>query len=430
MAFAYTTPGDDTSMLKEQILTAAEELAPEMTQHRRWLHNHAECGFELKETVSYVKKALESMGYKVQCCGKAGLVVTIGQGEKTLLLRGDMDALPVLEESGETFASTNGKMHACGHDMHTAMLLGTAKLLKSYERTLNGVVKLMFQPAEEIFEGAKDMIRNGILEDPKVDAAMMIHVATAMPIPAGTVLVSAPGITAPAADYFTIRIQGKGCHGSSPHHGVDALTAAAHVLIALQEIQARELAADEEAVLTVGTFHGGTAENVIADTASLGGTIRTYNEETRAYLKERIAQIASSVASAFRASALVEFGSGCPTLVNDGKLCEEVAGYLKELLGPAGALTAEELNPGGKNRGGGSEDFAYVSQEVPSLMLALAAGEPEKGYSYPQHHPKVRFDEKVLPIGAATFAYTALRYLGERDDFEDFTFNMFRNQTK
>ena len=414
-------------MTKETILSRAQKLAEEMLRHRRWLHSHAECGFNLHETRAYVQSALEEMGYQVTSCGKGGLVTTIGRGDKTILLRADMDALPILEEANVDFRCTNGKMHACGHDLHTAMLLGVAKLLKEHERTLNGTVKFMFQCAEEIFEGARDMIDNGVLENPKVNMAMMIHVTAGVPIPAGIVIVSAPGVTAPAADYFNIRIQGKGCHGSTPQNGVDSLTAAAHVLIALQEIQARELAPSEETVLTIGTFHGGSAENVIADYATLGGTIRTYDEQTRAFLKERIIRIATGISTAFRATALVEFGSGCPTLVNDEAVCKEVYGYLTELLGKDGVMNAADLAPVGKSaKGGGSEDFAYISQEVPSLMLALAAGEPSKGHRYAQHHPQVTFDESVLPIGAAVFAYTALRYLGESNDWDDFTFNMYR----
>jgi len=400
-------------MTKEQMLIKAKAIASEIQMHRRWLHTHAETGFDLTDTNAYVKTELAKLGYAVKECGKAGLVTTIGTGRKTILLRADMDALPIREEADVEFASINGRMHACGHDMHTAMLLGAAKLLKDHESELSGTVKLMFQPAEEIFEGGKDMIENGVLQNPDVDAAVMIHVTAGLPIPAGTVIVSAPGVTAPAADYFKIRVQGKGCHGSAPQNGVDALTAAAHILIALQEIQARELASTDEAVLTIGTFHGGTAENVIADSAELGGTIRTYDEKTRAFLKERMTQIAEGIASAFRASAAVTFGSGCPTLVNDKDLCGKVYGYLTELLGPYGALNAAALNSGKPARGGGSEDFAYVSQRVPALMLALAAGEPSKGYAFPQHHPKVKFDESVLPIGSAVFAWTALQYLSE-----------------
>ncbi|MFR3325836.1 MAG: M20 metallopeptidase family protein [Oscillospiraceae bacterium] len=401
-------------MTKEQILQEAAALQEEIKSHRLWLHTHAETGFDLTETKPYVKSTLTEMGYTVQECGKAGLVTTVGKpGGKVLLLRADMDALPIAEEADVDFACKNGRMHACGHDMHTAMLLGAAKILKAHESELGGTVKLMFQPAEEIFEGSKDMIASGVLENPRPDAALMIHVAAGMPLPAGTVVVSAPGVSAPAADYFTIRVHGKGCHGSAPQNGIDPLTAAAHILIALQEIHARELSASDEAVLTIGTFHAGEAGNVIPDTATMGGTIRTYDEKTRAYLKERMTAIAQSIAEAFRASAEVSFGSGCPTLVNDKDLSEKVTGYLKGLLGASHAFTTAELNGGKPARGGGSEDFAYVSHEVPSLMLALAAGEPSKGYVYPQHHPKVKFDESVLSTGAAVFVDCALQYLRE-----------------
>ena len=401
-------------MTKEQIMQEASALQEEIKAHRLWLHTHAETGFDLTETKPYVKSTLTEMGYTVQECGKAGLVTTVGKpGGKVLLLRADMDALPIAEEADVDFACKNGRMHACGHDMHTAMLLGAAKILKAHESELGGTVKLMFQPAEEIFEGSKDMIASGVLENPRPDAALMIHVAAGMPLPAGTVVVSAPGVSAPAADYFTIRVHGKGCHGSAPQNGIDPLTAAAHILIALQEIHARELSASDEAVLTIGTFHAGEAGNVIPDTATMGGTIRTYDEKTRAYLKERMTAIAKNVAEAFRASAGISFGSGCPTLVNDKDLSEKVTGYLKDLLGANRAFTTAELNGGKPARGGGSEDFAYVSHEVPSLMLALAAGEPSKGYPYPQHHPKVKFDERVLSTGAAVFVDCALQYLRE-----------------
>lgn len=399
-------------MTKDTILQEAQLLKDTVIDHRRWLHAHAETGFALSRTKAYVRSKLENMGYAVSDCGKAGLSATVGKpGGKVILLRADMDALPISEEAEVPFACTDGRMHACGHDMHTAMLLGAAQLLKNHEAELNGMVKLMFQPAEEIFEGSADMIAGGILDNPRPDAAMMIHVTTGVPLPAGTVIVSSPGVSAPAADYFTIKVQGKGCHGSTPQSGVDPITAAAHILIALQEIHARELAAAEEAVLTIGTFHGGNAENVIADSVTMGGTIRTYDETTRDYLKNRMTVISESIATAFRAKAEIIFGSGCPTLVNDREFSETVTGYMQQLLGPQGAFTTAQLSGGKPSRGGGSEDFAYISQQIPSVMLALAAGEPAKGYTYPLHHPKVKFDEAALSTGCAVFAWTAMEYL-------------------
>lgn len=352
-----------------------------------------------------METALRDLGLRPQRCGRAGLTATLGRPEgKCILLRADMDALPLREETGLPFASGNGAMHACGHDMHTAMLLGAAKLLKAHEAELHGCVKLMFQPAEETFEGAKDMIAGGVLEDPKVDAAVMLHVLGGMPLPVGTVIVCAPGVSAPAADYFQICVHGKGCHGSAPQQGVDALTAAAHILLGLQELNARELGADEAAVLTVGKLTGGTAGNIIADSAQMEGTLRTYDEAVRARLKERMEQMAGSLAAAYRARAEVSFGTGCPTLVNEGALCAAALRHGRALLGEKAVLSAVTL----QGRGGGSEDFAYISQQVPAVMLSLAAGG-----QHPQHHPAVTFDEAVLPAGAALYAQLALGWLRE-----------------
>lgn len=405
-------------MKPELLLREAKEIQNQILTERRTLHQCPGIGFDIGETLAFVKKELTDMGLQTMDCGRAGVVALVGgkREGKVFLLRADMDALPIREEADVDFASQNGRMHACGHDLHTAMLLGAARLLKAHEEEIEGTVKLMFQSAEEIFEGSHDMIEAGLLENPRVDAAMMIHVMAGMPFPAGTVIVSAPGVSAPAADYFEIKVQGKGCHGSMPNTGVDPLTAAAHILIALQEINARELAMDERAVLTIGTMNAGTAANVIPDTVTMGGSIRTFDEETRSFIKQRMTEIAEGIAKAFRAEAFVSFGSGCPTLVNDKDLSGCFGKYMKELLGQGRSFSVAELNAmggGGSSKSAGSEDFAYVSQEVPSIMLALAAGQPEKGYRYPQHHPMAKFDESVLPGGSAVYAYGAMRWLEE-----------------
>ncbi len=405
-------------MTKETLLREAAEMKEALTEKRKYLHAHAETGFALENTLAYVKSELSGMGYTPEFCGRAGITALAG-GKKpgsVFLLRADMDALPIREQSGVEFASENDCMHACGHDMHTAMLLGAARLLKKHEDEFPGTVKLMFQPAEEIFEGSRDMIRAGVLENPRVDAALMIHVMAGMPFAPGTVIVSDPGVSAPAADYFEIRVRGKGCHGSMPNMGVDPLTAAAHILIGLEEIRTRELAMNDRAVLTIGTFHAGTAANAIPDEAIMGGSLRTFDEGVRTRVKERMTDIATGIAKAFRAEAEVTFGSGCPTLRNDKALSEDTYRYVKELLGAGRAFTVAELSAGGGASGSaGSEDFACVSEEVPSIMLALAAGQPEKGYVYPQHHPMVKFDNDALDIGSAVYAYTAMRWLEEHN---------------
>lgn len=381
-------------MIKEEILEEAKNMTQELITKRRYLHMNAETGFDLTKTLKFVETELINMGYNPIRCGKAGLVATAGGKKKgkVFLIRADMDALPINEESGVDFASNTGCMHACGHDMHTAMMLGAAKILKKHEDEIEGTVKLMFQPAEEIFEGSNNMIENGILNNPTVEAALMIHVMSNTPFKAGTAIVSSPGVSAPAADYFEIKIQGSGCHGSMPNTGVDPINVAAHILIALQEINSRELSVTDKAVLTIGTLNSGNIANVIPDTAVMGGTIRTYNEETREFIKTRIKEITESIAKTFRASAEVIFGSGCPTLVNDKELSKCTFEYTKELLGKEMAFTVEELNSmsgaGQSSKSAGSEDFAYISQKVPSIMIALAAGQPEKGYSYPRTSSK------------------------------------------
>lgn len=406
-------------MITNNILQEAAAYQEQLVQTRRYLHSHPETGFDLKNTTEYVRKELIAMGYEPVMCGKSGIIALAGKKKsgKVFLIRGDMDALPIKEESDVPFSSNNGKMHACGHDMHTTMMLGAARLLKSHEYEIEGTVKLMFQPAEEIFEGSDDMINAGVLNSPDVDAAMMIHVMAGLPIPAGTVISCDGGVSAPAADYFYIDIQGKGCHGSMPNNGVDPITIAAHIITGLSEINSRELGLSDDAVITIGTINAGNAANVIPDTAHMSGTIRTYDEETRSYIKQRVSDIASNIASAYRGSASVTYGSGCPCLLNNPDLATCSAKYLNELLGPSRTFTAAQLNAmsgGGKaSKSTGSEDFAYVSQKVPSIMFALAAGTPQDGYCYPQHHPKVKFDEAILSEGSAVYAYTAMRWLEE-----------------
>lgn len=398
-------------MTAKDFLETAESIEEEIRENRRWLHTHAETEFNLKETTAFVKEKLQEIGCEYTDCGKCGISAIIGKNEgKTFLLRADMDALPINEESGLDFSCGNGNMHACGHDMHTAMLLGAAKILKQFENELSGKVKLMFQPAEEILSGANNMIENGILKNPDVDAAMMLHVMAGFPLKTGTVIVPLPGVGAPAADYFTINIQGKGCHGSTPHLGIDSITAAAHILIALQEINAREMGVTDEAIITVGSFHGGTAGNVIAHTTDLQGTLRSFNDDLRQNIKKRITEIAENIGNAFRTKVTVTFGNGCPTLHNDENLVNSTEENLRSLLGDEFVVNAKSFSAENTHKGG-SEDFSYISKEVPSVMLALASGEPEKGYKYHQHHPKVVFDESVLKIGSAVLAFNAYKWL-------------------
>ncbi len=390
-------------MLKEAL-----EIQSQIEEDYAQLHYCAEVGFDLTQTRAYIKKRLLEMGYEPADCGKAGLVVTAGNPEtgKCFLLRADMDALKIKEKAEVPFHSTNGNMHACGHDAHTAMLLGAAKLIKYHEQELGGIVKFMFQPAEEILEGARDMVDAGVLERPKVEGAMMVHVMAGVPLKTGTVIVSAPGVSAPAADFFNIEIKGKGCHGSTPHLGTDPLTAAAHIITALQEIQARELSVFDEAALTIGALEGANVPNAIPDSVTLKGTMRAFDEEVRNHMKKRLPEIAESVARAFRTEAVVTYTSGAPTLINDKELSEKTVIWLKEALGEDMVIRSQDMPA---KRGGGSEDFAYVSHAVPSIMVALAAGDSREGYEYPLHHPEMRLDANAFAYGTAALAEVAMR---------------------
>ena len=408
------TDGGDC-MNAQGILAKASELQPQLQSIRRDLHQHPELGFDLTYTKEFVKNELLKMGYKPILCGKAGLVVLVGGKKpgKTILLRADMDALALKEEADIDFKSQyEGKMHGCGHDMHTAMLLGAAKILKEHENEIRGTGKLVFQPAEEIFQGANDMIQAGVLENPDVDAALMIHVMAGLPMSSGSVLVPGGGISMASCEQYHIHVRGKGGHGSAPHIAIDPITAAAHIHIALQEINSRELAGGEFGVFTTCHFDAGKTSNVIPDDADMWGTIRTIDPDGNigGQIKERMTEITESVAKAYRCEALVEFYDYCPCMVIDESLADAALKYMNELLGQ-GAVSMKAI--GMDKPAGGSEDFAFVSHKVPTVSMFLAAGNEQEGYIYSQHNPKVRFDDSVLFKGSAAYAYAALRWLGE-----------------
>ncbi len=402
-------------MERQKILKEAEILQPELTAIRRELHQHPEVGFDLPCTKQLVKQKLVEFGYEPQDFGKSGVIVIAGGKNpgKTILLRADMDALPIQEEADVEYRSkTDGKMHGCGHDMHTSMLLGAAKILKDHEDEIMGTVKLEFQPAEEIFQGSPDMLKAGLLENPKVDAAVMIHVMAGMPLPSGTFMVSGGGISFSSCEQYHITVKGKGGHGSTPHETIDPITAAAHMHIALQEINSRELDGNQFGVFTTGHFEAGKASNVIPDTAEMWGTIRTTDPENKVgkLIKTRMAQICEGIGTAFRCETSVEFYDFCPCMVTDPELSEDTLKYMKEMVGNR-AIDVAEIS-GGKP-GGGSEDFAFVSHLVPTVSMFLTAGNSREGYTFGQHHPKVKFDDSVLYLGSAAYAHIAFCWLNE-----------------
>lgn len=381
----------------------ALELKEEIIANRRYFHTNAEVGLDMPKAKAYVMKQLESYGIQPKECGH-GVVATLGKGGKCILLRADMDALPMPEESGEEFACKTGdKAHACGHDFHAAMLLAAAKMLKETEDSLDGTVKLMFQPAEETFEGSKDMIEAGILENPSVDAAFAYHVSPGK-MPVGLVMYNSKSTMMFSVDGFRINIKGKGSHGAYPHAGIDPINIGVHIHLALQELIAREADPNAACVLTIGKFQGGAAANIIPDTAVLEGTLRTNNAKERKKLVARIKEVAELTAAVYGGSAQIESLSSVPPLVCDETLTEEIIGYMREMSIPGFAEY-----PGVS--ASASEDFATIAERVPSTFMYLSAGYMDERGAYSAHNPKVRFNEDVCPIGASCLAYCAVQWL-------------------
>ena len=385
---------------KDYILARAEEIKEELIKYRRYLHQNPEIGFDLPKTVAYVEEILKNMGLEPIKVGSSGLVVTIGKGKgKTLLLRGDMDALPLKENTDLHFKSTNEFMHACGHDIHTTFMLGAAKLLKEKENEINGTVKIMFQPAEEIGAGAKDMVANGLLENPKVDAALALHVDPSLEVGK---FGYKPGIAASSLDGFFLKVQGKGGHSSEPQKAIDPLMIINAVYSQLNSLVGKEVDPREMAVLVIGKMGGGTVANIIPDSAHLDATLRTFNPKVRDYLFNRVPEIIDATVKMLRGTYSLETVS-TPSLFNNEELCEQMAPYVKEVIGKNNL----EVN---KEPLAGTEDFSYISNIVPTMfMWAGANGFGEN--NYPLHNPNVVLDEGVIPLGVAVVVQTAINWL-------------------
>ena len=381
----------------------AAALREELIENRRYFHTNAEVGLNMPKAKAYVLKKLKEYGLDPKECGM-GVTATLGRGGKTILLRADMDALPMAEESGLEFACPTGQQaHTCGHDFHAAMLLTAAKLLKESEDQLEGTVKFMFQPAEETFEGSKDMIEHGILEDPKPDAALAYHVGPGK-MPVGIFMYNAGGTLMFSMDGFEIHIKGRGSHGAFPHMAVDPINIGAHIHLALQELIARECDPSNACVLTVGQFHAGSAPNIIPESAVLEGTIRTNKAEEREKLIRRLKEVAEGTAAVYGGTAEVSFPCGVPTLVCDAALTNEMVGYMKELPIP-GLMGVPNISASA------SDDFALITERIPSAYMYLSAGYQDERGAYSSHNPKVQFNEDVLPVGAACLAHCAKQWL-------------------
>ncbi len=404
------------------LVLEAQAFSDDFARWRHDLHQIPELGNNLPQTSSYVQARLAEMDIPFTVLVEGSCVVgligagaaaasagdgscTDAQAGTTIMLRGDMDALPVTEESGEPFASTNGCMHACGHDMHATALLGAARLLKAREAALveaGATVKLLFQPGEETFTGARAAIADGLLDNPRPQAAFAMHVNSQSPV--GLVLYGSPALSGVYG--FRITLQGKGGHGSSPEICIDPITAGVHVHLALQELIAREVPAAKEVALTVGKFAGGQAANVIPDTCVLEGTLRGFDTELLQALKARIGEVVEGVAKTYRTPATIETLSDVPPLVLDDRMTEAARGYVGAALPRAAFLPLFHAMA--------SEDFALISSRVPSAYFTVGAAAADTTEHFAQHHPKARFDDAELALGAAAYASVALGWIADR----------------
>ena len=388
-----------------------DEILPGVIADRRHLHQHPELGFQEIKTSGFVVEWLRALGVEdirtgIAKTGVTGLIRGRAPSErsgKTVLLRADMDALPIEEENEVDYRSTApGVMHACGHDAHTAMLLGLARLLQDRRDDFAGTVKLLFQPAEEGPGGALPMIEAGVLEDPKVDAAFGMHVAQEVPL--GTIELRA-GPAMAASDRFNIVIRGKGGHGARPQAAIDPITIGAQIVVALQTLVSRELDPVEAAVVTVGAFLAGEAFNVIPDTAELRGTVRTFTPENRRLLAERLEALVRGVAAAMRAEVDVRYSYGYPPTVNDPAMTELVRSAAGEVVGPDRVQEAPLMM--------GAEDFSYFLERVPGCFFFVGSKNEEKGLVWGHHHPRFDIDEECMAAGIGTMATTVLTYLSQ-----------------
>lgn len=374
----------------------AKNIKKELIAMRRHLHQHPEVGMQLEHTAAYVEETLKAFGYQSRRYGSYGVSALVGQGDRCILLRADMDALPMQEESGLAFQSMDpGRTHTCGHDLHTAMLLGAAKILKEHEQELPCQVKLMFQPGEETGEGAKDMIEAGLLSDPKVDCAFALHVYSQAPC---GVLATASGTATSNSSVFDIQIQGNGCHGSMPYEGVDPMRIAVSIYQGIQTIISQEIRPDDIAVASLGSIQAGSTNNIIPHTAVMKGTIRSFDDKVDTLIRNRIVELSNHIAAAYQGSAQVTFPASMPSVQNDQTLSDQFLKAMRAIVDPRGVIASDE-------RMFGSEDFGFVTRAVPSLMIFVGAKEGEPAYG--QHHPKVLFNEECLVYGCCAYVQSA-----------------------
>lgn len=383
----------------------AKSLFKYTQEMRRDFHLHPELGFEEVRTAGIVARELQNLGLEVSTgIAKTGVVALIegGRPGPTLLLRADMDALPILEETSTPYTSqTPGTMHACGHDGHTAILLTVAKLLHEIRAELPGTIKLVFQPAEEGRGGGELMVKEGVLESPKVDYSLGLHLWNEKPV--GWLGIAA-GPTMAGAEKFKITVRGKGGHGAAPHLTVDPVLAGAHIVTALQSIVSRNVEPLQGAVVSVTYFKGGEAMNVIPPFVEMGGTIRTFDLGVRELVIKRFFEIIKSTATAFNCEAEIIHERMTPAVINDATLAQHAQVSAAAVLPDAHIDTSAPTTMG-------SEDFSFMMQTVPGLFMFVGSANADKGLNYAHHHPKFDIDEESLPRAAALMAQTAVDLL-------------------
>lgn len=389
----------------QSFLDLANEYKDEFIKIRRDIHQNPELGFDVYRTSGVVKKFLKENGIEYKEYAKTGVCAYIGKNTgKTIAVRADMDALPLQEKNTCSYASkVKGKMHACGHDAHTAILLLTAKILNMKKEELKGRVELFFEPAEETVGGARFMIKEGILDDPYVDAVIGLHVNEE--IDTGTIGIKR-GVLQAASNPFTVTIKGKGSHGAKPELSIDPIYTASSIIVNLQEIVSREICPCNPCVLTVGTIHGGTAQNIIPDEVTFSGIMRTLKNEDREYVKKRFTEIVEGISKTMRTECSINIEESYPCLYNDDHMYDMIVSSAEKVLKKENINILE-------NPSMGVESFAYFTQNRPSAFFFLGCRKKGVKSAPNAHSSRFDVDESCIPIGAAIECETVYKYLND-----------------
>lgn len=398
---------DSKNALSKQIIKYTQEIEEEIVKIRRHLHENPELSQKEFRTTDLIYDKLKDTNIKLEKCSGGTGLIGILEGYKegpTLGIRGDIDALPIIEETNLEFASKEpGIMHACGHDIHTSVLIGTAIVLDKLRNSFKGTVKFIFQPAEEIMQGAKYMMEEGVLENPKLDNIVCLH--TWPLTDAGKISVRHGPIMA-ATNTFEIEVSGTGGHAAHPHKSVDPIPVASQIVTGLQQIVSRELPPLEPAVVTVGQIHGGTANNVIANKVTISGSVRTLNSETSDFIQNSMEEISTRIAEAYNSNATLNYFPGSLGVVNDQNMVNMLDEAVKESLGKENFEYLPDPSLGG-------EDFSFYLQHVKGMLFRLGTRNETAASQKGLHNPGIIFDEKAIPTGIIAMSSFAVKYLNQ-----------------